>query len=365
MKFDHRYYIPCLRWKEGECQAVSRLRNTTKQKFTPLIEVPEIGWDFGKRKDIRTIDEHLKLFVKRIHKKWGNSPCFVDLTLISPDRRMVNGIHPVRFIFDELRTINSQAIPVTGLDRDGAYQKEVKSALSKNNLGLCLRILIEQAARSSFKEEIDFLLPSLEISFNNCDFILDLDTPNFLPLEGFSMAIKAVVSKLPYLGDWRTFTLLGASFPKSMGGIKIGITSIPRYEWQLYKILVSNFQKARLRLPTFGDYAISHPEFSEFDMRLAKPPVKIRYTIDDRWYIVKGKNYKDYGYGQYHELSKQILNSDYYYGPSFSWGDQYIQECANGGKTGNLTMWVKVDTNHHIEKVTQDIASFYDSLNTF
>ena len=361
MNFDHRHYVPCLRWKQGEYQAVWRLPDTTKHMFTPLIEVPEIGWDFGKRKEIRTIDEHLKLFVKRVHKKWGNFSCFVDSTLISPDRRMENIIHPVRFIFDELRTINSQAIPVTGLDRDEAYQKEVKRALSKDNLGVCLRILIEQAAKSSFKKEVDFLLSSLEISSNNCDFILDLDTPNFVPLDGFSMAIHAVVSKLPYLGDWRTFTLLGTSFPKSMGGIKIGITNIPRYEWQLYKILVDGFRKAKLRLPAFGDYAISHPEFSKFDMRFAKPPVRIRYAVDDRWYIAKGRNYKVYGYGQYHELSKQILNSDYYYGPSFSWGDEYIQQCANGGKTGNLTMWVQVDTNHHIEKVTRDIASFYAS----
>jgi len=89
--------------------------------------------------------------------------------------------------------------------------------------------------------------------------------------------------------------------------------------------------------------------------------VKIRYTIDDSWYVAKGKNYRDYGYGQYYELSKKIFNSGFYYGPTFSWGDEYLHQCANGGETGSLTMWLEVDTNHHIEKVTQDIASFYAS----
>ena len=146
-----------------------------------------------------------------------------------------------------------------------------------------------------------------------------------------------------------------------MGGIMEGVTKLPRYEWQLYKILVEIFKKAKFRLPTFGDYAISNPNGIDLDWRVVKPKVKIRYAIDDSWYIAKGKNYRDFGYGQYHELSKKILNSDYYYGQTFSWGDKYIQQCANGGKTGNLTMWVTVDTNHHIEKVICDIANFYAS----
>jgi hypothetical protein len=151
-----------------------------------------------------------------------------------------------------------------------------------------------------------------------------------------------------------------------MFGIKIGITTIPRYEWQLYKKIVANFKEVNLRIPTFGDYTISHPNFSEFDMRIAKPSVKIVYTIDDRWYISKGKNYKEYGLGQYHKLSRLLLDSKYFYDPAFSWGDNYIQGCASRNeRPGNLTTWKQVGTNHHIEKVTRDIASFYDSLNTF
>src|SRR3990167_6287649 len=59
---------------------------------------------------------------------------------------------------------------------------------------------------------------------------------------------------------WRTFTVLGTSFPETMASIKKRGEIVPRHEWQLYKILVNNFQKVGLRLPTFGDYAISHPQ---------------------------------------------------------------------------------------------------------
>jgi len=367
MKFDHRHYVPCLRWKMGEYQAVCRFSDTKKRVFTPLIEVPEIGFDFKEKKAKKTIDEHLSDFVfKKIYKNWGDSFCFVDLKLIGPSERLAKGVHPVKYVFDDLRKVRCSAIPVTGLDRDKAYQQEVRNVLSQNKSGVCIRMKIQQAAKSSVKEEIDSLLSTLSIESENCDIILDLGAPNFVPTDGFSKIIQTIVGKLPYLNDWRTFTILGTSFPETMGGIKIGITNVPRYEWRLYKLLVANFSNERLRLPTFGDYAISHPKVLELDMRLVKPTVTIRYTIDNGWHIVKGKNYKDYGLKQYHELSRQVLSSKYFFGKAFSWGDNYIQECASrNDKPGNLTTWRQVGTNHHIEKVTQDIASFYDSLNTF
>lgn len=362
MDFDHSHYIPCLRWKQGEYQAVWRLPDATKRAFTLLIEVPEIGWDFENEIEAKTIDEHLAPFARRVHRKWGRRTCLVDLHLIKPNERMRTGIHPVCFIFDGLREMKCSAIPVTGLDRDDAYQQEVRNVLTQDKSGVCLRIKIEQAEKSSFKEDLDGLLSTLNIHASDCGFILDLGTPNFVPPKGFSKVIQAIVSRLPYLGNWRIFTVLGTSFPETMASIEKGGKLVPRYEWQLYKILVTNFQKARLRLPTFGDYAISHPKALIVDMRIVKPSTTIRYTANDAWYIVKGENVRDYGYGQYRRLSEQVETSRHYSGPTFSWGDQYIQECANRtGSTGNLMMWRQVGTNHHIAKVTRDIASFYAS----
>jgi hypothetical protein len=367
MNFDHRHYVPCLRWKQGEYQAVLRLHDAIKHAFTPLIEIPELGWDFEEKKEKKTIDELLSEFaLKKICKKWGRSPCFVDLSLIPPAERMENGVHPIRFIFNELRAIQCIAIPVTGLFRDEEYQQEIKAGLEKDKRGICLRIIIEQAARSTLKTGIDSLLSTLEIQSTDCDLILDLGAPiNFRPLDSFTMAIQEIVSKLPYLNNWRTFTLLGTSFPQTMGSIKKEVEIVPRYEWQLYKMLVDGLQKSKLRLPTFGDYAVNHPKVLELDMRKVKPSATIRYTIDDGWYIVKGKNVKDKKFGkftQYRDLSRKFIDSKYYHGPAFSWGDNFVQECASGrGKTGNLSTWRQVGTNHHIVKVTRDIASFYAS----
>ena len=129
--------------------------------------------------------------------------------------------------------------------------------------------------------------------------------------------------------------------------------------------LLGKFTCIPIQFPSFGDYAISHPKVFELDMRIVKPYATIRYTIDNHWYIVKGDNVRDYGYEQYHKLSQKILASRYYQGPTMSWGDEYIQTCADkNAKTGNLSTWRQVGTNHHIVKVVQDIANFYASANT-
>jgi len=362
MKFDHRHYVPCLRWKQGEYLAVFQLPPTTRRMFTPLIEVPEIGYDFEKGTRSKTIDQHLAPFTKRVLQKWGRQLCFVDLHLIEHSERMGTGIHPVCFVFDGLRQRMCSAIPVTGLDRDDAHQREIRKVVNKSKSGICLRIKIEQAAKGSFKNDLDSLLSRLKIKSESCDLIIDLGAPSFIPLEGFSMAIQRIVSKLPYLNDWRTFTVLSTSFPATMAGIKKGGEVVTRHEWQLYKMLVADLRKAKLRLPTFGDHAISHPQVLDMDMRLLRPNATIKFTTDDGWYIVKGNNVKDYGYEQFHGLSEQVLGSRHYRDSAFSWGKEYIRKCANrSAKRGNLTKWVQVGTNHHIEKVTRDIASFYAS----
>lgn len=99
------------------------------------------------------------------------------------------------------------------------------------------------------------------------------------------------------------------------------------------------------------------------DMRLVKPAGTIRYTIDDAWFIVKGPNVRDHKFGQYKGHCQTIMASGYYAGPDFSEGDEYIEKCAKGiGSTGNLYVWRRVGTSHHIEKLVRDVSSLFCSL---
>ena len=122
--------------------------------------------------------------------------------------------------------------------------------------------------------------------------------------------------------------------------------------------LVRGLSSRIARTPTFSDYAIAHPQPPEVDPRLMRASAGIRYTTEDVWLILKGKNLKDYGYKQFHDVSKSLLTNAVYSGPEFSSGDRYIRDCANRVvSSGNLTTWRRVGTSHHIAYVTQQIAN--------
>lgn len=362
MSFPALHYVPCLRWKQGEYKAISLLSNAARELITPLIEVPEKGYDFETKTDKKSLDDHLAPFAKRVRSNWQQRSCFVDLNWILPSERLKGGIHPVRYIFEQLNLQGCHAIPVTDLDRDPQYQQEVKRAASRDKRGLCVRLGIESAAKSNLRGSISALLGN-NIAVEECDFILDLEAPpNFLPLDGFANLIQAIINQLPYLAKWRSFTLMGTSFPSSMAEIQSSPMVVPRHEWLLYQLLRTKLGSIDCRIPTFGDYAISHPEVLQVDMRLVKPSATIRYTIDDAWLIIKGPNVRDYGYGQYLDHCKTLTADPRFLGSNFSEADKYISDCAAGrAKTGNLSTWRWIGTNHHLEKVALDVANLFAS----
>jgi hypothetical protein len=363
MSFDHRHYVPCLRWKQGEYQAIASLPDPIKDFVTPLIEVPEAGFDFETWSPKKSVDEHLRPFADRVKGNWGKRRCFVEMRLIKSDERMANGLHPVTFVFDKLRSLNCMATPVTGIDRDKQFQDAIGRIVSRDGQGLCLRLGIEDATKPKLKGMIDRILAGVALDADDCDLVLDLGAPNFEPVGGFAKLIEAITRTLPYLPRWKSFTVCGTSFPASMAGMSQGQTIIPRFEWLLYKRVVRSFETTDLRLPTFGDYAINHPDILPLDPRLMKPSATIRYAIDDAWLIIKGKNVRvSGGFEQYRDLCRTLIASRRYLGSGFSTGDEYIDGCAVGtAKTGNPTIWRKVGTNHHLKKVVSDISSFFGS----
>jgi hypothetical protein len=227
--------------------------------------------------------------------------------------------------------------------------------------GLCLRITFEEATESRFAYGLDILLRNMGVGPDECDFVLDLDTPpNYEPLDGFAGLIISVIGSLPHLNNWRSFILIGTSFPKSLKGFNPGPTVIPRNEWRLYKQLLEQLKSSNVRIPNFGDYVINNPEVANIDPRLMKPRANIRYTVNDNWLVMRGEKTRDYS--EHRVLCSSIVKSRYYSGDAFSAGDKYILDCSKGKvPTGNPTTWRQVGTNHHLEMVAQDVANLFGS----
>jgi Beta protein len=359
---DPQRYMPCLRWKMGEYQALLQLTPMARDSIKPIIEVAEIGFDFENHTQSKSIDEHLNPFAKRVKKKWGTKECFIDMHLIDASKRMANGQHPITFVFDDLRLQGVYAIPVMGINQDSHWQDAIQKAVDDDGRGFCFRISLEDAMNPSLRTSIGSILNKYGRQVEHCDLIIDEVAPNYEPLDGFIGLLETIINNLPYLNNWRSFGLIGTSLPSTLSILGSGSSIIPRNEWLAYRELIVCLKSLGVRIPTFGDYVINHPEVLKIDPRHMKSTANIRYTIKDSWLIVRGQTIEKGGLEQHKDLCEMIVRSKDFKGKGFSQGDKYIFDCSKGNaSTGNLTTWRWVGTNHHLETVVQDIANLFAS----
>jgi hypothetical protein len=207
--------------------------------------------------------------------------------------------------------------------------------------------------------DLENMLRPLVDGAGDVDLVIDLGSPNYLPIAAYVRYMATVMSLVPTLNRWRTLTIAGTSFPPPAARITSPYQLFPRLEWQAYRAFVATLGH-EARIPTFGDYTVAQPDVVELDMRVIKPFAKLRYTIDDNWHIARGTPVRTDGFGQYQQMCATLVALPYFSGAAYSAADAYIAGCAAGTvATGNLSTWVWVSTNRHLTKVVDDLASVH------
>ncbi|MGO9777636.1 MAG: beta family protein [Terracidiphilus sp.] len=356
--FQHNHYVPVLKWKMGEYQALSRLSDQAKGRITPLLEIPPVGYDFEAREDRESLSSHLGDFGRRLRSKWQSRQCFVDLKYV-PAKERLAGQHPVDFVFGQTRDEGLTAVPVVSLSSDKPFLRAVSKVVQTDQHGAALRITRPDFDKDAMETEIDDCLSAVGVRITDADLIVDLDTPDYVPIRAFVRNLMIMYEMIPTPNRWRTLTIVGSSYPKSVSDLESRF--VTRYHWLAYKAFVSALGRDS-RIPTFGDYAAAPLDPPNLDMRMIKPLAKLRYTKDDEWYIAVGSNVRTNGFGQYRDMCAELIRQPFFSGNDFSDADRYIYECAKGTeKTGNLSTWVWVATNRHLTKVVYDLANLYAS----
>ena len=72
-------YVPALRWRQGEYQALDRLAAATKDRIVPFITIPEVEFDFETWQPKKSVQEHVHPFAARFKVKWGQRPAWVGV----------------------------------------------------------------------------------------------------------------------------------------------------------------------------------------------------------------------------------------------------------------------------------------------
>lgn len=350
------FYLPVLKSKQGEFDALSKLSNEIKNSIVPLLEITPMEWDHATKVKPRTIEEHLRNFCKKVIKKWPSNNSFIDTSLIND--KEPDGMSCIEFVFKLLHEKGISPVPmirITSPDNFLSGISTISLIYGLDEIGI--RVTINDITSPNFEVNLEDVLNKIEFQSKNCHLILDLNDADFTNSEDFADGIVQALSSFPKLQSWKSFTVCGGSFPAT-NLLKVGVNHIPRNEWAFYKKLIEKLSTEDFnRKINYGDYSIVAPGYFEFDPIKMSRSANIRYTHNDIWYVVKGKALKkSEDFKQYVTQASNIINSGFYLGEGFSEGDTHILRCSNGQTTpGSPTVWNWVGNNHHFTKVVSDL----------
>jgi hypothetical protein len=360
--FDHTHYIPILKGKQGEYDAVQTLFLPDRAALTPLFEVPAVDFDYKTQQPKKSEAAHLTASRDKMLASWGTARHFYvdmgDARLSNPVLGDPNGQHPYTFMFDLARAVGLLPVPVIPLAPDPALIAAVRAIHAKDGRGVMVRVARQHLSSPIFVQLVHQLLGQLALPPGQVDMLLDLDQVESANVQLYLNWLVQWLPHLPYSTAWRTLTLAGCAFPKTLSAFKVGTVGlVPRAEWAVWSSLLSHLPNGG-RMPTFSDYGVSFTDVAEVDPRIMQNVHNIRYTAANEWFIFRGKNLKTGKGPSNHQVCQQVVAHSSYCGPTFSTGDAEIYACA--GRTThprNPTQWRETGTNHHLTFVVRQLAS--------
>jgi hypothetical protein len=337
--FDHTQYVPVLRLKGAEKGALRNLVPAVSSRVTPLLEL------------VSTKNNSPSKIADDVRRSWGQAPFFLD-DMNYPESPDGNAL--ARFI-SAMRSHGLQSIPVTGLNRTREHQSSVAGIIASDGRGACVRLNLKDLREPFLTADLNELLVRLSLRPEQVDLIVDYEV---LPV--FSLLYGELCQRLPFLGQWRTFTVVSGAFCQDLREYeKNGQYTRPRDDWYFYQSQVTGKLP---RIPTYGDYSIQFGLYREPPKR-ANVSASIRYASHDYWVIMRGEGLQNEGgpgYAQYAANAALLCEREEFSGGLFSYGDRYLENLKNRTEgTGSPETLLRAGINHHISFVVQQLSNLF------
>lgn len=349
---NNKIYMPILKGKKGEFDALKTLNEEIKSVILPLIEVPAIAWDFVNEKEASSIEKQISSTVKSIKASWETkNEILIDTYYLEED--FGNGEKTLNVVMNELVDEGYTPIPVLNIY---ASDDLLKSLIFQDNI--CIRISFAEQELFDVNDEIERIKKISKTDFSDIILLLDM---NYIAPESSligQISSKALINSIHDIDKFKDFYFSATSFPINLSGCKTNsVTEIERIEIIIHDYFKSDNSKVN-RVPKFSDYCISNPDIQEMDPRLMTIGASVRYTGEKHWYIFKAASIKKHGSEQYYNLCADIVVSKIYSGKNYSWGDSQIySKSKREGGPGNPTVWRQIGTNHHITLVVNQLSN--------
>lgn len=362
--FDHAHYVPVLWWKRGERRALKAVDPVDRAAMTPLLE-PLPGYMRLPRRSAQSdVQDDLLVVVEQIADCWGvDDPIFIDAGMVSDAAFRGTTTRSVERFFRELRAAGAHGIPVTRPDRPASFQSVIRDIVQVLGMGVAVRLPVTDLRAQSAGRELRDRLAYLCLTFESVDIIAEYGL-----VGAGDPSFSYVCRRLPEIHRWRTFTVLGGSFPPDLMGFKTpGQYEQAREEWTRWAAAIAH-AGGLPRRPSFGDYTIQHAIYYE-PAPGANPSASIRYTADTYWVIMRGQGLRtpgSPGHAQYPANAGLLCARTEFCGPHFSAGDEYIWNIGSHkkGSPGTPETWLRAGINHHLAFVTRQVSAWARAAGT-
>jgi hypothetical protein len=347
-------YIPFLKAKRGELTAMGDLASDVKLAICPFFDFPRKA-----KYDAKTYVDATQKIATSLRKHWGAKEEFYFDDFDIEQKLTVKGEHQYAFILKAIQDL--QVIPVVALDRTTHNDAVTRLKSVGEITSGTVAFRAEQGDFESFEnseDQIDYDLASVFEQFDEIDLILDcrLCTGNNVSETG--QQIATFVQKFCAAYDKvRRVIVTGSSIPASSRDI-VGTNSsctIPRRELSIIK-KTRDFSEVDL-IP--GDYATVSPFYSdaELDPMIIQKVMTARliYTFEGFHYFIRGSSVGADGYEQYFGLAHTLCGQNFFRGPNYSRGDEYLhQKSLSLGKKCMPAIVVKPSVVAHITFMVRD-----------
>lgn len=353
MSLDQYKYVPVLKARKGELDALGALAPHVAAAVRPLLEVtpPPTG-----RKHPLTHSQHLAEVFEQVAVTWtSEDPIAIDLRLLGSGPRLDNGQTPWERTAVVLEPLRVQPVPVLDLDEDPTLD----GLPTEGGLVLRLRsadigLAYTAAGRSNLEDRRDALFSALNVQPNEVDLFLDrgdltVAQPSAVGALGLSPLLRWARAT-----DYRSISLAGTSAPLDVAeSVGFGDLHAERLEWDSWQLTQDEHPPVR-----YADYA-GFPSTLPAGRGRTKHPA-LRYLLEERLLFMRREAERGSGLSDFAHLCRELVRREEYRGDEHCAGCDTIRRVTTGDATpsgGGATAWRTISVTHHLTTVTEQLSS--------
>ena len=359
---DDVLYAPVVHWKRGEQLALAELRSTALNGIMPVIELPETDFlssesPAGPSEPVvvklpgqLTQDAILKAMDAIQYSQFRDRSFYLDPTSLHAEHTL-DGTSAIGDVLDQAQRRHFSAIPVLGFDSAGVPQFNVFDTWAE----VCFRFDVSLDTTIPWERAAIAIAAGAQVHV-----ILDLRSVAGQSPRRVADRMARIVQAIPSI-PLKRIILTSAAFPEGLAEIghdKLGF--LDRTDLLAWKRFRNTFSRTDIPPPIFSDYGIQN---SRAPGRIVNPAMSgsIRYTLDDKWLIVRGHRLerKKY-YDQFVALARMLRDHRRFMGARHCRGCRAVEDTAEGVDrlaVASLPGWRKHGTIHHLTKTIAQLRS--------